>query len=105
MHGLPAPGRRKLAAQGVCGWGRDPPPGDFLFLSRQVQLPQQDQHPDPVMDGGKGPRIRDFLSGSLATWVRGQGEGGWGGEVSSGEGLVWGWGGAGQRGAWRRGVG
>lgn len=30
------------------------------------------------MDGGKGPRIRDFLSGSLATWVRGQWEGGLG---------------------------
>uniref|UniRef100_G1QYR9 Coiled-coil domain containing 88B n=1 Tax=Nomascus leucogenys TaxID=61853 RepID=G1QYR9_NOMLE len=30
------------------------------------------------MEGGKGPRLRDFLSGSLATWVRGQVAAGWG---------------------------
>ena len=40
------------------------------------------------MDGGKGPRLRDFLSGSLATWVRGQVGGVWGGEVRAGEGPV-----------------
>lgn len=40
------------------------------------------------MDRGKGPRLRDFLNGSLATWVRRQVEGAWGGEVSSKERLV-----------------
>lgn len=40
------------------------------------------------MDGGKGPRLKDFLSGSLATWVRGQVGGVWEREVSSREGLV-----------------
>lgn len=43
------------------------------------------------MDGGKGPGLRHFLSGSLATWVRQQVEEGWGGEVSSREGLVLWW--------------
>lgn len=84
----PACTRKKEAAQGVCGWPRDPPLGDFLFLSGQVQLPQRDGHPDPGMEGGKGPRLRDFLSGSLATWVRGQVAAGWGGEVSPSQGLV-----------------
>lgn len=51
------------------------------------------------MDGGKGPRIRDFLSGSLATWVRVQWEGGLGGGNEQqggvgvgvrGEGAEWG---------------
>ncbi|XP_023057044.2 coiled-coil domain-containing protein 88B-like, partial [Piliocolobus tephrosceles] len=67
----PACTRKEEAAQGVCGWPRDPPLGDFLFLSGQVQLPQRDGHPDPGMEGGKGPRLRDFLSGSLATWALG----------------------------------
>lgn len=42
----------------------------------------------PGMEGGKGPRLRDFLSGSLATWVRGEVAAGWGGEVSPSQGLV-----------------
>lgn len=40
------------------------------------------------MDGGKGPRLKDFLSGSLATWVRGQVGGEREREVSSQDGLV-----------------
>lgn len=33
---LPACIRKEEAAQGACGWARDPPPRDFLFLSGQV---------------------------------------------------------------------
>nr|XP_013006182.1 coiled-coil domain-containing protein 88B isoform X1 [Cavia porcellus] len=65
------PGRRKLHRVSVALLGS--PWGLPLPLWAGVAA-AADRHPDPDMEGGQGPRLGDFLSGSLATWALGLAE-------------------------------